>query len=544
MKRLLWFTLLIATVIIMIVSGCSNSTTTTSTTSSQPAATTSSSTAATSTTTTTQVTKTATVKSGGVLRIIVSEGPTNSIGVPANWRGQTFNEIRACIQPLVGVNQNGEFVGILATDWKLASDLTYIDFNLRKGVKFHDSSDFNATVAKWNLDYNIKVPVGGTDKWSSVEVLSDYAIRLRLKKFDNTIFQDLSSVPGMMISQVAMEKNGAAGCDWNPAGTGPFKYKSYKENDYLEFSRFDDYWGGKAYLDGVKYLVIADGVTAQLALEAGNAEAIYLIGRWSDTAHELVPKGYKAEGGAYGMRGLVPDSATVGSPLANLKVRQALEYAINRPKIATATGFGYWTPLEQCACGHQTGFIQGYQGRSYNPDTAKQLLTEAGYPSGFATTIYSGVHLNGKEMEAIQADLKAVNIDAKIEVISIAKWIEAQAIGWTGGYFSAGLQAMKEEANYGVWLRRYWTGENGYFPTTARSDALKAAMAKALVEPDTAKQITLYQECNRIMTQDALFIPLWYDSELYTMKSYVMDMGVSGWTDPAYRGFGRTWLDQ
>jgi len=483
-------------------------------------------------------------KYGGILRIIVAENPTNSIGVPANLRGQSPFYSTPCIEPLLAYNKNGDAVGVLATDWEIAPDASYIDFTLRQGVKFHDGTDFNAEAAKWNLDYNMSVPVAGTDRWKSVEVLGDYAIRLNLNFFENTLIQGLSGSAGQMISPTAFKANGMEWADWNPVATGPFKYKGYETDKYLEYERFDDYWGGKPYLEGVKYTIIADTVTAQLALEAGEGDMIYMIGRWTEQARDLVPRGYKAEGTTFGMRGLVPDSGNPDSTLANVKLREAVEYSIDRPKIAKAIGYGYFGALEQAAAPHTNGWIPDYKGRSYDPEKAKQILAEAGHADGFKTTIYAGVHLTGDEIEAIQAYMEAVGIEVNVEIISIGKWLELERNGWNNAYYSAGLTCMSTEANYGSWLEKYWVEDCDRFPNVLKSPERVEAMRVALIEPDVEKQKELYQEVNRILMKEAMVIPLWYDPALWTMHTYVMDSAAGGWVEAPERGFGKAWLDK
>ena len=132
---------------------------------------------------------------------------------------------------------------LLATDWKADATAKTITITLRKGVKFQDGSDFNATVCKWNLDQYRASAKGELKKVTSVDVVDDSTVRLNLSTFDNTIVTNLAncSDAGRMISEQSFNANG--GKDWaakNPVGTGPFQFVSWTKSvgSYLEEIRW------------------------------------------------------------------------------------------------------------------------------------------------------------------------------------------------------------------------------------------------------------------------------------------------------------------
>ena len=119
------------------------------------------------------------------------------------------------VEPLLHVDSKGNITPCLAETYKVADDLKSITFNLRKGVKFHDGTDFNAQAAKWNLDNTIAKK--SQPYWVSVDIIDDYTIRLNLNSWSNTILTGLEAA-SRMVSQAAFQKNGA---DWmrnNPVG--------------------------------------------------------------------------------------------------------------------------------------------------------------------------------------------------------------------------------------------------------------------------------------------------------------------------------------
>ena len=114
-------------------------------------------------------------KYGGILRVVFSTGPATLGWVPDIFPGSETS-VQPCLESLLRSNDKGEIYPWLAKSYKIADDLKSITFTLRKGVKFHDGSDLNAGVAKWNLDNLIQARKA--PNWGSVDILDDYTIRV------------------------------------------------------------------------------------------------------------------------------------------------------------------------------------------------------------------------------------------------------------------------------------------------------------------------------------------------------------------------------
>ena len=235
-----------------------------------------------------------------------------------------------------------------------------------------------------------------------------------------------------MVSQTAFEKGGAAALRMNPVTTGPFKFKSFDTDDNIKFTRFDDYWGGKPYLDSVEIYFMPDLVTASAAFEAGEADA--LDGDLGKIHYDLQQKGFNIVKGWSGTCQLISDSKNSDSPFANLKVRQALDYAIDRDALVKATGYGFKVPSSQFAYPGQPYEIQ--TSRSYNLDTAKKLLAEAGYASGFDIDIHGdNAIVNRDEAVIVQSMLQKVGINAKLDIVDTTASTKYKMGGWKKGLY-------------------------------------------------------------------------------------------------------------
>ena len=140
-------------------------------------------------------------------------------------------------------------------------------FHLRKGVKFHDGSDFNAEVVKWNFD--LQIAAGKVPNWESVEVIDPYTIKIKVKVYQNTSLTGVGAYP--VASKAAFDKNGIDWARENPVGTGPFIFVSHERGTRVTFEKNKNYWDtGKPYLDGVEFVIIADATVRLLAFKRGD----------------------------------------------------------------------------------------------------------------------------------------------------------------------------------------------------------------------------------------------------------------------------------
>lgn len=180
--------------------------------------------------------------------------------------------------------------------------------------------------------------------------------------------------------------------------------------------------------------------------------------------------------------------------------------------------------------------MPSFEDRKYDPDKAKQLLAEAGYPDGLKTTYYAGIHLAGDETEVIQSYLNNVNIETDVEMISIGKWIEMETKGWEDGLV---LSPTPISQTYGVYLLRFWVRPNEpnwstrlYWAAVNRPDELENLIQEFIVIPeDNYEQIrSAAQEIALLLHDQALGIPLFEFSGGAVMQTYVHDTQYGKWT--------------
>ncbi len=479
---------------------------------------------------------------GGILRIIWSGGPL-TLGDPTLLTdSSSIMAVIPCIQTLVTSDNSGVFHGVLATSWAVAADGKSITFNLRKGVKFHDGTDFNAAAVKWNLDryYAVFQKVSPTSQWNGIDVVDDYTVRINLKTFQNDIMNGLEASAGMMVSPTAAQKTGIDGMKLNPVGTGPYAYKAFSRDVSLEYARFDGYWGGKPYLDGIKFIYVADGTTAQLAFQSGVSDVVSTT--TDAVTADLIKKGYILEKRPGPMMNLIPDSKHATSPFADIKVRQAISYALDRQGMANTLGYGLWEVVNQPNAAYQFGHIANVP-YTYDVAKAKQLIKDSGYPNGFKTSIIAANTFSKDPLVAIQAQLQAIGIVADLRIVEFSAWNDYVNKGWDNALLWATQGAT--QTNYISFLKLYYAADATRYPVLAKPAALGDLIVKAAATPDYATEVSLCQQAVKLIVDDCTAIPVFIQSASYVLTPNVHDTHFDSLAGAGFRWSAETaWLSK
>ena len=464
-------------------------------------------------------TPTATPKYGGTLKIILIAGPQTPGGVPAEIFGPDATSSQFCMEPLLRGDNKGGVLPWLAESYKLADDMKSVTFTLRKSVKFHDGTDFNAAAAKWNLDNYIASPFN--QYWASTEVNNDYTIKVNFRMWVNTILNSFTGNGAWMVSPTAFEKNGI---DWarnNPVGTGPFKFESFQRDVSYKVVRNPDYWQkGKPYLDGIEIDYIADPMTQRAAIQAGEAHMLQL--EPGKTAKDLENLGFQTYFQLVTVYSLMPDTAHTDSPYAIQKVREAIEYALDRESMAKAFSYGYWEAQYQIPYPSSSAYNPNFTlARKYNVDKAKQLLDEAGYKQGFHTTILVNPAIIDRSIPvALQANLADVGITADLSFPANMGGFIADSKSLTNVLV---IQPVMGSANYNAtWM--FFLGKNAMWNHNWLPSPEFLALKDASNSAPTADP-KLIQAVTDQLIKEASVIPFILAGMGWVMQPGIMDAG-------------------
>ncbi len=347
------------------------------------------------------------------------------------------------LEPLVKTDDKERIQPWLAESWKTAPDGKSITLYLRKGIKFQDGTDFNAEAVKYNLESVYKANIRGSSflgNVSSYDIVDEYTLRINLKKYDCTFLLRLAqstTAIGLMASATALKKETTpeTKAKLHAVGTGPFLFDSWKRDAFVQYKRWDGYWQkGKPYLDGVKVQNIPDLAVSIMSFKSGEAQAVGNIDPVD--AKQLEKEGYPIyQPDLHFIHSILPDGANPDSPFAKKKVRLALDYALDKRTMAEGIGMGYYEPLSQLASRKDPWFNPSLKFREYDPEKAKKLLAEAGYPNGFKTKLISDVMARRDTLIAVQTYLKEVGIETELEILEFGAAFALPRQGWRGIYF-------------------------------------------------------------------------------------------------------------
>jgi ABC-type transport system substrate-binding protein len=341
--------------------------------------------------------------------------------------------------------------------------------------------------------------------WASVDIIDDYTIRVNFTEWMNTLPSSFADAANMayMVSKTAFDKNSLAWMRANPVGTGPFKFGSFTLDASLKFVKNPDYWvKGKPYLDGIDYVLVADPMTQKMTMESGEGDMVdevtgKLVADYAAMGLNLNPVFYMTNL-------LVPDTANAGSPWAKKEVREAVEYAIDREAIAKTFGYGHGQAMYQIPSPYSLAYNPDFTlGRKYDPEKAKQLLAEAGYPDGFKTTIIA-VALGDKDtVTVLQAYLAKAGIQTELDFPEWGKWVTYMGPGkWPeNSALYLAIPAINKHYTGGLQFMFSMLGQS-WLRTPEFLEAYRAAITSP------APDIKLIRAVTDMMTKDALLIPV------------------------------------
>lgn len=333
----------------------------------------------------------------------------------------------------------------LAESWEQTSDTSYI-FKLRQDVKFHDGSQMTAEDVKFSLDRAIKSAAVSyiVDFIDTVNAVDEYTVEITLDAPYAPALRNLSVPFAAIVPKKTVEQD-EEGFKLHPIGSGPYKFVDWKQGDSARLEAFDEYWGTPAATRNLVMRVIPEASQRTIALETGEVDLAYDIlpndmARINDN-----PKLALFEAPSLSCYYLSLNMNKV--PFDNAKVREALKFAIDRQTLIDTIACGAGQPADAIIAPLVFGYYSpgAYE---YNPEKAKELLAEAGYPDGFTTSIWVNDNQARVEIcQAIQAMLQDVGITCNVEVMEFGSFISRTSAGEHDmGYF--GWVTSTTDADY------------------------------------------------------------------------------------------------
>ncbi|WP_439502701.1 ABC transporter substrate-binding protein [Aminobacter ciceronei] len=449
----------------------------------------------------------------------------------------------------------------LAESYEISPDGKTFTFKLRKGVKFHNGREMTADDVKYSLDRvtNPKTQSPGAGFFASINGYDDVAggkseslagvtvvdpstVKIELSRPDATFLHVMAINFSHVVPREEVEKYGA---DFgkHPVGTGAYKMAEWTLGQRLVFERNADYWHkGLPYIDKITFEIGQEPIVALLRLQNGEVDVPgdgIPPAKFQEVMADPEQKARVVEGGQL-QTGYVTMNTQM-PPFDNVKVRQAVNMAINKDRIVKLIN-NRAVPANQPLPPSMPGYDKAFTGYAFDLDKAKALLGEAGHPDGFETELFvMNTDPNPRIAQAIQQDLAAIGIKASIQSLAQANVIAAGGekggapMIWSGGM--AWIADFPDPSNfYGPILGCGGAVQGGWNWAWYCNKELdeKAAAADSIVDPAKAgERAKLWGEIYARIMADAPWAPV-FNEQRFTMKSPRMGGDDKLYVDPVH----------
>jgi peptide/nickel transport system substrate-binding protein len=497
-------------------------------------------------------------KKGGTLRVAYAEEPKN-LHTQIDSGTEGVYAAKQIYDSLLNIDPTGKIVPGLATGMpERPSNLVYV-FKLRNNVRFHNGKPFTADDVLWTFDRLLgKIPGLQSTQASrfvgiiaSVEKVDPSTVRFTLKKPspDFLVLMGGDKYMGIMQkdSELADPKEYGQSI---VVGTGPFKFKEWKKGSHLTLVRNDDYWGPPALVDQVVYRAIPEASTRMVAMRAGEIDVL-LAPTLKDVRQYQNDRNFKvltADGG--NMKLFIFNTAR--APFNDLRVRQAMAYAVNREEIVEAIYYGYASVAHDLLPPWNAAHDPSRKYYPYDPERAKKLLAEAGYgpakPLEFEIVTSDATEFVDLST-LIQAQLQRVGVRAK--VLSVDKSAYTAKTFPQRGTVNPNFQASVYRLIFGFPTSDY--GWRSYHPKSAldltgynqaggaHNPAVPPLLEEAAETLDVQAQRRLYGQLADLINADMPMLRIAFQKNVIISRAAVMDLGITVISNMPLRG---VWLNQ
>ncbi len=453
-----------------------------------------------------------------------SNSLTYAVGTDAKTLDPQFvNDLPSAVaamqihETLVARDENMNLVPGLATEWSVSSDGKTWTFKLRKGVKFHDGTDFNADAVKYTLDRMLDKATASPRRSvvsmiTGVKVVDASTVQITTDQPFGPFLAQLSTYNVAMMSPTAAKAAGVKGYGQKPVGTGPFKFKSWTPGEKLVLERNDSYWGTKPTIKELTFKVVPEDATRVMLLKTGDAQVVGGVPAFQiddlkkDANITLIAKP--------GFRTIYVGMNNSQKPFDDPRVRQAVNYAIDREAIVKNLLRGQAT----IAVGPESTTIPGAAKTlqtvyTHDVAKAKQLLKDAGYPDGFKTVFHtpSGRYpMDQQVSEAIVGQLKEAGIQAELKVMDWGAYNDMLTKGTESRLFLLGKGSPSADPDMTLSLSFGTKASmNQAFYSNKQVDGLLADQRK---ETNADKRAQILQQIQDLVQKDAAWANLYYET--------------------------------
>jgi peptide/nickel transport system substrate-binding protein len=394
---------------------------------------------------------------------------------------------------LTRIDQNGVVQPGLAESWTISEDgLTYT-FTLQDGVTFHDGTSFDAEDVKFTFERilaedSVNPHREFYEPITKITVIDPLTIEFEIERQIGRFLFDLGRGDAVIVAPESADNNAN-----EPIGTGPFAFVQWDKGSRVVLEAYAPYWGEPVHLTRASYVFISDTATMTNALLAGDIDGTNNFATEALAIFESNPQFKVLVGTTEGETILATNNQR--APFDNLKVRQAMAHALDRMEIIEGTTYGYGTPIGAPFAPHNAYYIDLTETYPHDPDKARALLAEAGYPDGFSATLkLPPVPYARTGGQIIASQFADVGITLELINVEWAQWLEDV---YANKNFDLSIVSHVEPFDIGNYANPdyYFGYDNPEF---------QAIIEELNGTTDEARRAELAQQAQRILAEDAV----------------------------------------
>ncbi len=454
---------------------------------------------------------------------IMQSEPPRSMDPGDQTATYTFNMLEPMYEGLVGLDTKGQVIPALATSWHSDDTGTVWTFELRKGVKFHDDTPFDADAVVYNIQRHLDKSRGLAASGrmrnvvESVTADGNDKVVFKLKKTFPSFLTLLTSGAAMMVSPTA-DKAGSLGM--HADGTGPYEFVEYKTGEYVLEKRNPDYWGSAKGSDDLKWTWSDEMSVMNMAIQSGEADIINPVPPQFANVLKNNPNIFLSRSPGSAVFWVSLD--TQMKPLDDIRVRQALNFATDKNALVKAVLFGYAKPANSPLASISPGYDSELNDYPYDVAQAKKLLADAGYPDGFNMSI-AVQGPDSRTAQVLQAMWKKIGVNLEVKQMESGVWSKA-AFADPAEKEKLGVSSVLASWSSGVLgndhqFRPLYASES-FAPGGANLGFYKNADVDTLIDKassvlDESKRNQMYVKLQKLVSHDAPHVLLYYQDDVY-----------------------------
>ena len=484
---------------------------------------------------------------GGVLRVGMQTDPVG-LDMHISNATATRNMLENTYDTLVMFNASLEIVPGLAASWETSEDLLQWTFHLRE-ASWHDGTPVTASDVKFSIE-RIKDPDTGSPRAGSfavveqIDVIDARTVVFTLSQPSSPLLANLAMTMNVIVPQHVVEEHGDL--QNVVVGSGPFRFVEYIPQTRLVLVRFEDYWGVDAdgrslpYLDGITFTFYPDPTARTTAVQTGNVDWIEYVPAVDVPALDADPRVEVLGGLAANYRSLQFNVAV--EPFDDYRVRQAFAYAIDKQQVVDLALFGTGGVVATGTTvpGGNYYAVDSTPYDARDVERARALLTEAGYPDGFAFDLYttSTYDFLRDPAEIIQSNLAEIGVQANIVLEDWSIYLpNVLAKDYTATILGSSGQTDPDTFLYSPFFST--SGGNLYNFADDRVDELLVAGQR---EPDPAVRREIYLEAQERILELSPMVFLFHSAQYSAQRPNVQ--GYEHFPNTSYVSFRTTWLER